>query len=124
MTFSHFMKTWASVCRAELGGDTAICIEKVPSARAIGGKVKELEAEGGPLRGVERWLSDWNEISKSGCRIVIVAGSPRLRVYGTDFGWGRPRKSCVVHVDAVEAIAFNESSDEAGGAEVGLALAS
>lgn len=94
----------------------------VAAARVIGARVKDLEMEGGPLRAAERWLLDWGEVSGSG-RLVVVAGSTRLRVYETDFGWGRPRKSLVVHVDrSEETISLTEGREEEGGVEVGLAL--
>jgi hypothetical protein len=54
--------------------------------------------------------------------IVTVAGSPRFGVYETDFGWGRPKKSEVVHIDDTGVISLAECRDEDGAIEVGLAL--
>ncbi|KAL3714830.1 hypothetical protein ACJRO7_006692 [Eucalyptus globulus] len=88
-------------------------------ARALGGRVKEVKTSEG-LRGAERWIRDFNA-AKNG-DLVILAGSPRLKVYDTDFGWGRPTKSHVVHVDTSRAIALAESRNGDGGVEVGLAL--
>ncbi|KAI3440698.1 uncharacterized protein J3R85_003136 [Psidium guajava] len=89
------------------------------AARAIGRRVQEVD-EGGGLRGAERWIKDWNVFDNGD--LVTVAGSPRLRVYDTDFGWGRPRKSHVVQIDMSGAIALAESRNGDGGVEVGLAL--
>ncbi|KAG5224905.1 coumaroyl-CoA:anthocyanidin O-glucoside-6''-O-coumaroyltransferase [Salix suchowensis] len=91
------------VKKRELLGEHGIII----AAKAIGGKVKELER--GVLLGAEKWISSWKEISEQG-RLVTVAGSPKLRAYETDFGWGRPRKTEVPHVHA------------SGGVEIGLAI--
>ncbi|CAN0914787.1 Coumaroyl-CoA:anthocyanidin 3-O-glucoside-6''-O-coumaroyltransferase 2 [Linum grandiflorum] len=55
--------------------------------------------------------------------MISVAGSPKLRVYETDFGWGRPRKSEPVHVDSSGSVYFSDVRDvERGGIEFGLAL--
>ncbi|GAV64706.1 Transferase domain-containing protein, partial [Cephalotus follicularis] len=91
----------------------------VAATKAIGNKVRELES--GALRGADKWLSCWKEISEAG-HVVTVAGSPRLRVYETDFGWGKPIKSEVVHIDMSRGIYICESRDEEGGIEIGLAL--
>ncbi|CAL1408563.1 unnamed protein product [Linum trigynum] len=92
------------------------------AAEAIGRKVEELESGGGGLlRGAERWAPEWKELSEEG-RLIAIAGSPRLKVYETDFGWGKPRKSEVVQVDCSPSVALCESRDGGGGVEVGLAM--
>ncbi|KAK9284570.1 hypothetical protein L1049_023745 [Liquidambar formosana] len=91
----------------------------IGAAKAIGSKVKELES--GVLRGAEKWLSDIKELFGMG-NYLSVAGSPKLGVYETDFGWGRPRKVEVVHIDVSGAISLAECRDEEGGIEVGVAL--
>ncbi|KAK4792544.1 hypothetical protein SAY86_022979 [Trapa natans] len=92
------------------------------AARAIDASVKKLDMEGGPLRAAEKWLSDWGVTAGSG-QLMVVAGSTRLRVYETNFGWGRPRKSLVVQVDTSEGVvSLAESRKGEGGVEVGLAL--
>ncbi|XP_030459516.1 coumaroyl-CoA:anthocyanidin 3-O-glucoside-6''-O-coumaroyltransferase 2-like [Syzygium oleosum] len=89
------------------------------AVRAIGRKVKEVE-RGGGLRGAEGWIRDWKVFDNG--ELVTVAGSPRLKVYDTDFGWGKPTKSHVVQIDISGAIALAESRNGDGGVEVGLAL--
>ncbi|KAJ6291355.1 hypothetical protein OIU76_023426 [Salix suchowensis] len=103
------------VKKRELLGEHGIII----AAKAIGGKVKELER--GVLLGAEKWISSWKEISEQG-RLVTVAGSPKLRAYETDFGWGRPRKTEVPHVHASGSFHLCESRDGRGGVEIGLAI--
>jgi hypothetical protein len=101
--------------RFKLVGETGI----FEAVKTIGNKVRQLETEA--LRGAETWLLDWKEKSETG-NLVTVAGSPRLGVYETDFGWGRPKKSEVVHIDITGAISLSECRDEDGAIEVGLAL--
>ena len=86
---------------------------------AVGNKVKELEKE--PLKIVEKWFSEWRRCDETK-RLITVAGSPKLRVYDTDFGWGRPCKSEVLHVDNSKGISLQESRDEEGGIEISLGL--
>ncbi|GMY29695.1 coumaroyl-CoA:anthocyanidin 3-O-glucoside-6''-O-coumaroyltransferase 1-like [Fagus crenata] len=91
----------------------------VTAVKAIGKKVQELES--GAFREAEKWLSRIKEVLESG-PFVSVAGSPKLGVYETNFGWGRPKKSEVLHIDDSKSISLAESRDEEGGIEVGLAL--
>lgn len=87
------------------------------AAKAIGQRVRDFE--NGALRGAENWMNDWKEKSEG---VVTVAGSPKLGVYETDFGWGRPRKSEVAQIDASSCIYIGDSRDEEGGVEIGVAL--
>ncbi|CAH2079821.1 unnamed protein product [Thlaspi arvense] len=57
-----------------------------------------------------------------GAQIGAVAGSTRLGVYGSDFGWGRPAKTEVVSIDNNEAFSMSERRDEPGGVEMGVCL--
>lgn len=106
---------FVSLKRSELVGENGI----FEAVKAIGKKVGELES--GALEGAEKWLLDWKEISELG-HLVTVAGSPKLGVYETDFGWGRPKKSEVVQIDVSGAISLAECRVEDGAIEVGLAL--
>lgn len=103
--------------RSELIGENGV----LAAAKAIGREISELEK--GALRGAEQWLSKPKDIIKSGKFLASVAGSPKLRVYETDFGWGRPKKVEVAHVGSSRAIAITESRDEEGGVEFGVPLA-
>ncbi|CAL1410560.1 unnamed protein product [Linum trigynum] len=87
------------------------------AAEAIGRRVREGEWVGA----AERWMPTWREVAEGG-RVVVIAGSPKLKAYETDFGWGRPRKSAVVQLDSSRSVALCESGDGSGGVEVGLAL--
>ncbi|WRX14222.1 hypothetical protein QQP08_006709 [Theobroma cacao] len=123
-SFNHFMKAWASILRS--GGNSAACLEKsVPFLER--NVIREKDS-----RGLESilmtewwsWASDWEEdkeISETG-HLVTISGSPKLRAYETDFGWGKPKKTEVVQIDVSGAIYLGDSRDEEGGIEIGLAL--
>ncbi|CAA7014325.1 unnamed protein product [Microthlaspi erraticum] len=51
-----------------------------------------------------------------------VAGSTRLRVYETDFGWGKPLKTDVLSVGEGGGMSMAERRDESGGIEIGVCL--
>ncbi|KAE8733858.1 putative r2r3-myb transcription factor [Hibiscus syriacus] len=109
-----------AICFVQVTGNELVGEDGLVAAtKAIGNRVEEFEK--GALRGAEKWISNWIEISESG-RLLVMAGSPKLRVYDTDFGWGRPKKTEVVHVDASPSIYIGDSRDEEGGIEIGLAL--
>ncbi|KAK8558688.1 hypothetical protein V6N13_098333 [Hibiscus sabdariffa] len=105
----------AEMKKTELIGENGIVL----AAKAIGGKVKEMGKSG--ISGALNWIPDIVERNKTG-RLIGVAGSPKLRVYDTEFGWGRPRKVEVVHIESSKAISLAEYRDEDGGIEVGVAL--
>ncbi|CAN1120850.1 Anthocyanidin 3-O-glucoside 6''-O-acyltransferase (Fragment) [Linum perenne] len=80
------------VKRKDLIGEDGIVI----ATREIGWRIKEIEIEGA-VRSVEKYhaFSGRSEIMK----VVTVAGLSKLRIYETNFRWGRPRKSEPIHVD-------------------------
>ncbi|KAJ7953909.1 Malonyl-coenzyme:anthocyanin 5-O-glucoside-6'''-O-malonyltransferase [Quillaja saponaria] len=99
--------------RRVLAGENGI----VEAMKAIGNRVRELEREG-----AERWMLEWKEVIEKGHHLVSVAGSPKLGAYETDFGWGRPKKNEMVQIDTALVMYINETRDEKGGIEIGLAL--
>ncbi|GMI78682.1 hypothetical protein like AT1G03940 [Hibiscus trionum] len=106
----------ATVKTSEIAAENGVLV----AAKAIGNAIKEFEKE--PLKGAESWISRSREVS-NGCEYrVAIAGSPKLRVYDTDFGFGRPIKSDVVHITSRSSISMAETRDEEGGVELGLAL--
>ncbi|XP_058099944.1 coumaroyl-CoA:anthocyanidin 3-O-glucoside-6''-O-coumaroyltransferase 1-like [Magnolia sinica] len=91
----------------------------VVAAESIGRAIRALGGDG-LLRGAEGWIRKFMELASD--RIFSVAGSPRLRVYDTDFGWGKPKKVEVLSIEGTGAMSLAESRDEEGGIEIGLAL--
>ncbi|CAH2079826.1 unnamed protein product [Thlaspi arvense] len=60
---------------------------------------------------------------KPGAQLGVVAGSPRLGIYGVDFGWGRPAKTELVAIDRTRgSFSFSERKDGQDGVEMGLCL--
>ncbi|KAK8537198.1 hypothetical protein V6N13_042144 [Hibiscus sabdariffa] len=55
-------------------------------------------------------------------RLTAAAGSTKLQVYDMDFGWGKPCKVELTHIEGDGAIALAECVGEQGGIEVGIAL--
>ncbi|KAK4784581.1 hypothetical protein SAY86_018949 [Trapa natans] len=105
-----------SVQRDDLVGRQGILL----AARAIGAKVKELGEEGGPLRALERLYEEVDEMAGT-AHTLSIAGTPRQRLYDTDFGWGRPWKSVLASTDTNGSISLGESKEGDGGLELGLA---
>ncbi|KAG5380755.1 hypothetical protein IGI04_028597 [Brassica rapa subsp. trilocularis] len=61
---------------------------------------------------------DYAEVSS---QFGAVAGSTRLCVYESDFGWGRPVKVDAVSIDG-NKISMAERRDESGGIEIGMCM--
>ena len=104
----------AMATRKELMGEDGIVV----AAKAIGSTVKRLDKA--IFEGAEKWISDWEVLFGSELH-VMVAGSPKLDLYETDFGWGRAKKIEEISIDCTRAISLTESRDVEGGIEVGLA---
>lgn len=104
------------VKRDELIGKNGIVV----AANGIERKIRDFKSD--PLLGAESLMSDYRELSKSNKSILVVAGSPKLGVYETDFGWGKPNKSDLVHLSSSGSISLSDCRDGGSGIEVGLAL--
>ncbi|GAY62547.1 hypothetical protein CUMW_218660 [Citrus unshiu] len=61
-------------------------------------------------------------LKEKGHVMLTAAGSNRFDDYGSDFGWGRPKKVEIVSVDRTGAISLVESKDGGGGVEIGVVL--
>ncbi|PKA66439.1 Malonyl-coenzyme A:anthocyanin 3-O-glucoside-6''-O-malonyltransferase [Apostasia shenzhenica] len=90
------------------------------AAAAIWEVIRGLEKEEGPFRRAEGWVEAMREYAAAAA--LTVAGSPKLGIYGVDFGWGRARKVELVSIERTSAVALAESREEEGGMEVGMAL--
>ncbi|PON46193.1 Transferase [Parasponia andersonii] len=88
----------------------------------ISGMVKELGKDIDFKGEAEEYVSKSTSMASIKAYGVGVAGSPRLGVYGTDFGWGRPKKVDIVSIEKSGTISMAESRDGSGGLEVGLTL--
>ncbi|KAL5781282.1 hypothetical protein ACOSP7_006311 [Xanthoceras sorbifolium] len=112
---SHIVFTKARDFMAENG--VGIVAEKISDG------IKELESKG-VVEQIKETLEKFMKVmSEPQQQSLGVSWSPRLDVYGFDFGWGRPKKMEIVSIDRGGAISIAKSRDEDGGAvEVGVVL--
>ncbi|WCJ17959.1 HXXXD-type acyl-transferase family protein [Euphorbia peplus] len=84
--------------------------------------IKELEKKGG-LSKKAKEFEGWKKMDPTTIEGIGVAGSPRLGVYGIDFGWGKPIKVELTSIDrSTTSISMAEIRDENGGVEIGVVL--
>lgn len=69
------------------------------------------------MEGAEKW-KEVAELRKH----VTLAGLTKLGVYDSGFGWGKPKRTELVQIDASSATSLAENGDGKDGVEVGLAL--
>ncbi|EEF49158.1 malonyl-coenzyme A:anthocyanin 3-O-glucoside-6''-O-malonyltransferase [Ricinus communis] len=105
----------AKAIRSELLGEDGIIV----AANVIGNMIRKLDKE--IFSEAEKWISDWEVLFGSEVH-VMVSGSPKLKLYSVDFGWGSPKKIEDISIDKNRAISLTESRDVKGGIEIGLAL--
>ncbi|XP_077245944.1 malonyl-coenzyme:anthocyanin 5-O-glucoside-6'''-O-malonyltransferase-like [Tasmannia lanceolata] len=116
---SEYLGNCIGACFAEsngsdLSGENRLVVGLEAIRRAIRGM------EDNVLKDAELWILKF--LSLSGELVISVAGSPRFRVYDTDFGWGRPKKVEVISIGGTGAMSLAESRDQEGGLEVGVVL--
>ncbi|GAU17028.1 hypothetical protein TSUD_105270 [Trifolium subterraneum] len=105
-----------AVKRSELVGKNGIVV----AANGIGKNIRDFKSDAS--LGSQTMSIDYKELFKPGKSIVMVSGSPKLDVYETDFGWGKPKKSDVVHHDSSGTISLSDCRDGGSGIEIGLSL--
>ncbi|XP_025982697.1 coumaroyl-CoA:anthocyanidin 3-O-glucoside-6''-O-coumaroyltransferase 1-like [Glycine max] len=121
---STYFGNCLTICHVELQKEKLVGENGILEAvSAIGGEVRGLR--GDPLKGFE-WIVSGRrrrELGRQSQHVMIIAGSPKLNVYETDFGWGRPKMSEILHADDAGAMCLSDCrNQERGGIEVGLAL--
>ena len=67
-------------------------------------------------------LQSENDGADAAGRVYSAIESNRFDVYGTDFGWGRPKKVEMATGDGTGGMNFVDSRDGDGGVEIGLVL--
>ncbi|KAL1360976.1 hypothetical protein HN51_006354 [Arachis hypogaea] len=105
----------AKITKSKLVGQNGI----FEAAIAIGSKIRCLQYEG--YKGAETLMSNFTEFATLGKHMLLTAGSPKLDVYETDFGWGKPKMSEVVQVESSMSVSLSDCKGK-GGIEVGIAL--
>ncbi|XP_071722838.1 phenolic glucoside malonyltransferase 1-like [Rutidosis leptorrhynchoides] len=90
-------------------------------AKNISDSIKELGKDG-YLERIEEIFNSYSKLEPSLLGIIGVAGSPKLEIYGVDFGWGKPKKVDIVSIDKAGSFSMTESRDQIGGIEIGLVM--
>ncbi|KAL2483266.1 Anthocyanin 5-aromatic acyltransferase [Forsythia ovata] len=88
--------------------------------KSLGNTIKKLDVD--VLGDAKNWISKWKMLLESELHVTII-GSPKLKFYNLDFGWGKPKK-VEVSIDELQAQAISlcESRNVVGGIEIGLTL--
>ncbi|KAF6160646.1 hypothetical protein GIB67_019586 [Kingdonia uniflora] len=109
-----------SATKSDLAGEDGIAV----AAEVIRNGIQGMKDDDGLLKRAANYFASIQSCQPAGSeRIHSSAGSPLLKVYDTDFGWGKPKKSEVVSIrDTRTTISLAERSDGQVGVEVGLAL--
>ncbi|XP_042487210.1 phenolic glucoside malonyltransferase 1-like [Macadamia integrifolia] len=108
-TLVHFMKSWATISRSgvvSLSPDSGL--PGSSSSRNIFWKLHDR---------AEYFISSRSAAKEP----FAVAGSPKYRIYDTDFGWGRPKKYESLRVGG-KFVSLYDCKDGEGSLEVGVAF--
>ncbi|XP_061365978.1 coumaroyl-CoA:anthocyanidin 3-O-glucoside-6''-O-coumaroyltransferase 1-like [Gastrolobium bilobum] len=107
----------AELMRSKLVGENGI----YEAVSVIGNMVRVLR--GDPMKGVEAFASAREKIELNVERVLKIAGSPKMNMYETDFGWGKPKLHEILHADDGATICLSDCRDhKEGGVEVGVAF--
>lgn len=93
----------------------------VTAAKLLGESLhKKLTDKDGILKGAESWF----DFSFGGVPITImgVAGTPKIKFYDTDFGWGKPKKYEIISIDYNGSISLNACKESNEDLEIGVCL--
>ncbi|EOA24006.1 hypothetical protein CARUB_v10017219mg [Capsella rubella] len=92
----------------------------VTAVEILSGLVKELSSRKKEM--IVKEFADSFYFLKGSTQFGAIAGSTRLGIYESDFGWGRPVKVDVVSIDQAEAFSMAERCEGSGGVEIGMCL--
>ncbi|KAJ0726296.1 putative anthocyanin 6''-O-malonyltransferase [Helianthus annuus] len=76
--------------------------------------------------GVVKVIESFGDLFSNGIPTtsIGVAGTPKLKFYDMDFGWGNPTKIETISIDYKEAISMNSCKENNEGLEIGVCLPS
>lgn len=102
---------------------TSILTEKegfVTAAELLGENLhKMLNDKDGIMKDAKTWFDYSFEGTPT---FITVTGTPRLKFYDTDFGWGKPKKYETISIDYSGAISMNASKESNEDLEIGVCL--
>jgi len=107
----------AALPKRKLLGENGIC----EAVNSIGIEIKSLID---PLKRVEDLLVGQRirDLEIKSHNLTSVAASPKFNVYETNFGWGKPVLSEILHVENSSTFCLSSSKDEDCGIEVRMVL--
>nr|XP_043633028.1 malonyl-coenzyme A:anthocyanin 3-O-glucoside-6''-O-malonyltransferase-like [Erigeron canadensis] len=79
---------------------------------------RTLKNKDGMLKDAETWLVRGFEPVPT----IGVAGTPKVKIYDTDFGWGKPSKYETISIDYNGSLSVNGCRDSPEDIEIGLSL--
>ncbi|KAK1412385.1 hypothetical protein QVD17_33596 [Tagetes erecta] len=83
---------------------------------------KTVKNEDGVLKEAELWFEMMFKLPEKIPAKIGVAGTPKLKIYDVDFGWGKPKKYETISIDCNGSISVNASKDSPEDLEIGLSL--
>ncbi|KAK7295519.1 hypothetical protein RJT34_18428 [Clitoria ternatea] len=105
--------------RSKLVGENGV----FEAVNVIGRGIRNMR--GNPLKGVDSLMTSLSkrELGEKLENVVRMAGSTKLNVYETDFGWGKPKMGEVLHLDHnLKVMCLCDSREQECAVEVGLVL--
>lgn len=100
-------------------GDDGFLVAVESLGEAISNTVKN---EDGVLKQAEMWFEMMFKLPEKIPAKIGVAGTPKLKIYDVDFGWGKPKKYETISIDCNGSISVNASKDSQEDLEIGLSL--
>ncbi|KAL2335337.1 hypothetical protein Fmac_016550 [Flemingia macrophylla] len=105
-----------SLVRNKLMRDNGI----VEAVVGIGREVKDFQFDA--MKNVESFMHASARPGPRPANSLVIAGSPKIGSYETDFGWGKPKKCELLQLERSGAISLLDCKNDEGGVEVGLVL--
>lgn len=105
------MKTKSTILSGNQGFVTAVEL----LGKAISETIKNKD---GLLNDAETWI----ERGYDPVPTIGVAGTPKIKIYETDFGWGKPKKYETISIDHNGSLSVNACKESPEDIEIGLSL--
>ncbi|KAD7117452.1 hypothetical protein E3N88_04720 [Mikania micrantha] len=105
--------------RALLAGNEGFLIAVESLGEAI---KKTVESKDGVLKEAGLWFEMLFKLPEKIPAKIGVAGTPKLKIYDVDFGFGKPKKYETISIDCNGSISVNASKDSPEDLEIGLSL--
>ncbi|KAI3781476.1 hypothetical protein L2E82_11491 [Cichorium intybus] len=102
-----------------LSGNKGFLVAVESLGKAISETVKKKD---GVLKDAEFWFEMLIKTPAMIPAKIGVAGTPQVKIYDVDFGWGKPRKYETVSIDRNGSISVNASKELPEDLEIGLSL--